>query len=437
MPAIFLPQRRPTSIVAISVVTVLLALSGVQAAAADTITCTSDLCDGGLWQTARGANNDISYWGMDAGHNCTNYVAWRLTQDGVGRPHTTPGDATDWAGNAKADGYLVDHVPIAGAVAQWDGGLDPNSSLGHVAYVEKVNHDGTILISEDYWHGGDQSGQLTFRTISSTGVSNFIHYGDMSKWLRSATLVGGQWAVRASGLNPKTQDVASVNIAGNVEAFYSENGQLWQSHQDVDHWTSAATGAMSWATSLSVVTMDGVRPYVMSIDDSALIMTVKTGSGWQRMSTGFRITGQVAAVNLGGLWPTVYLSQGGALWHLWGDADGWHSEPTGVEVWGPISAVVDAQGWPEVFNVKSGMLFRSWLDATGWQTESTGIAASGNISAVSTPTGAQIFLAQDKLLYRIVTNGQSWMKIPTGLSAGESVSAVDLGGIAPEVIQIG
>jgi surface antigen len=428
---------RSTGIVAVSIVTALFAFGTVQAAAADTVTCTSDLCDGGLWATARGADNDLSYWGMNAGHNCTNYVAWRLIQDGVARPDTNPGDATNWAVNAKTDGYPVDHTPLVGAVAEWDGSAGGNGSLGHVAYVEKVNDDGTILISEDFWHNGDQLGPLTYRTIPVFGVSNFIHYADMSTWLRSGTLLGDQWGVRASGLDPTTQGIAAINIGGSAEVFYSENGQLWQSHQGADAWTSTATGVKSSATSLSVVTMDGTRPYIMSIDYGALIMTVKTASGWLRMSTGFKVTGQIDAVNLGGLWPTVYLSQDGALWHIWGDTEGWHSEPTGVETWGQISAVVDARGWPEIFNVKGGMLFRSWLDESGWQTESTGIAANGQISAVTTPTGTQVMLVQDKTLYRIVTDGLTWTASTSGLSGGESLSAIDLGGVAPAVFQIG
>ena len=56
---------------------------GAVAARADTIVCIDDGCDSGLWQAARGASNQISYWGMGAGHDCTNYVAWKLITNGV------------------------------------------------------------------------------------------------------------------------------------------------------------------------------------------------------------------------------------------------------------------------------------------------------------------------------------------------------------------
>jgi len=67
---------------------------------------------------------------------CTYYVAtWRNV--------TWTGDAGWWYDNAKAQGYAVGSQPRAGAImVTWE------SYLGHVAYVESVNSDGSWTVSE-------------------------------------------------------------------------------------------------------------------------------------------------------------------------------------------------------------------------------------------------------------------------------------------------
>ncbi|HZQ50366.1 MAG TPA: LysM peptidoglycan-binding domain-containing protein [Candidatus Dormibacteraeota bacterium] len=67
---------------------------------------------------------------------CTYYVAtWRNV--------TWTGDAGYWYDNARAQGYPVGSVPKVGAImVTWE------SYLGHVAYVEAVNADGSWTVSE-------------------------------------------------------------------------------------------------------------------------------------------------------------------------------------------------------------------------------------------------------------------------------------------------
>jgi LysM repeat protein len=67
---------------------------------------------------------------------CTYYVAtWRNV--------TWRGDAGWWYDNAKAQGYPVGQTPKVGAImVTWE------SYLGHVAYVEAVNPDGSWTVSE-------------------------------------------------------------------------------------------------------------------------------------------------------------------------------------------------------------------------------------------------------------------------------------------------
>jgi surface antigen len=76
--------------------------------------------------------------------NCTYWVYARRAQVGESIPNNW-GNAATWAANAALMGYRVDHTPSQYAIMQTpyvDGGL------GHVAFVESVDPDGTWHISE-------------------------------------------------------------------------------------------------------------------------------------------------------------------------------------------------------------------------------------------------------------------------------------------------
>lgn len=67
---------------------------------------------------------------------CTWYVATR-------RHVTWTGNAYQWWPNARAQGYPEGQTPKVGAImVTWE------SSVGHVAYVEQVNSDGSWVVSE-------------------------------------------------------------------------------------------------------------------------------------------------------------------------------------------------------------------------------------------------------------------------------------------------
>jgi LysM repeat protein len=72
---------------------------------------------------------------------CTWYVSTR-------RNVTWAGDAYQWFANAQAQGYPVGSSPQAGSImVTWESGL------GHVAYVESVDPDGSWLVSEANFRG--------------------------------------------------------------------------------------------------------------------------------------------------------------------------------------------------------------------------------------------------------------------------------------------
>lgn len=96
---------------------------------------------------------------------CTYYVYDKVG----GKIGSTWGDAKNWANAAAQSGYTVDNSPKQGAIMQTSQG-----GFGHVAYVENVNNDGSVKVSEmNYGHG---PGVVTSRTISASqaGSYNYI-----------------------------------------------------------------------------------------------------------------------------------------------------------------------------------------------------------------------------------------------------------------------
>ena len=102
----------------------------------------------------------IGRWGFTTRH-AGDYVAWRFferdvtffaTMPGPGGTAGRFGDPATWAANAAGIGFRVDGLPRAGAIAQWNAGEQGANSAGHVAYVERVNPDGTVRIAEFDWN---------------------------------------------------------------------------------------------------------------------------------------------------------------------------------------------------------------------------------------------------------------------------------------------
>ena len=142
----------------------------------------------GMTDYGYGAANGSMYWRMYAGHNCTNYVAYRLMEAGMSseRPWSGTGMAYNW-GHAMKD--ITDKVPAVGAVAWWDGGVSGAGSSGHTAIVEKVVSDTEIIVSEDIW-GGD----FHWRRIIKDGTTwptGFIHFVDKAVTNKVAPRITG------------------------------------------------------------------------------------------------------------------------------------------------------------------------------------------------------------------------------------------------------
>lgn len=99
--------------------------------------------------------------------NCTDYVAWKESTIGVTVPPTL-GDGGQWYANAPASERSS--MPAVGDAAVVPG------NPGHVAYVEAVNSNGTITVSE-YNHDAMGDGDTWTGTPSSRGFSGYVNFG--------------------------------------------------------------------------------------------------------------------------------------------------------------------------------------------------------------------------------------------------------------------
>ena len=92
----------------------------------------------------------VDPWGLYT-RECVSYTAWKVYSTGRYVPHFGGrGNANQWPSTAAAYGIPSGSTPKAGSVAVWNIGY-----YGHVMYVESVNSDGTITVS-DYnlqWDG--------------------------------------------------------------------------------------------------------------------------------------------------------------------------------------------------------------------------------------------------------------------------------------------
>ncbi|WP_332662838.1 CHAP domain-containing protein [Aeromicrobium sp.] len=166
--------RRPFTVILAAALGAITLVAAPAAQASSTTLCTGSISCllAGRSDAGYGLLSFISYWNQTPGHNCTNYAAYRLSHGGrlVARPPGTGGAAT-WGVAARAAGVPVNDSPTVGAIAWWP--ASASSPSGHVAYVEQVMSDGSVLVSEDNLNGDFRWRHMTRGTGWPSG---FIHY---------------------------------------------------------------------------------------------------------------------------------------------------------------------------------------------------------------------------------------------------------------------
>jgi surface antigen len=258
-------------------------------------------------------------WGF-ALRNCTSFVAWRMREtngfadfyNDLSGGHW--GNAAHWDDNARALGYLVDHVPAVGAIAQTDAGR-----IGHVAWVEAVG-EGTVTVEEYNYYS---PGGYDVRTVPTSDF-RYLHVDDLAPApdlgsARAATTAidaqGRTWTARTTAqgdltVRRPTGRVVRVGVPGAWSPYAApslvadRHGHLWLAAVSSDGrlltaHTSAASprwsrlrahGLGGWSTtSTPTLVVDGQqRVRLFAVTSSGTLFSQRTTSArserWARFS---------------------------------------------------------------------------------------------------------------------------------------------------------
>jgi surface antigen/uncharacterized protein YraI len=156
---------------------------------------------------------------------------------------TVHGNAGDWLAEAQSGGIPTGSTPAVGAIAVFLPYVAGAGQYGHVAYVEAVNGDGTITISEYNWAGYHVG--PTFRRVAAARVSGFIYGGPVQTPGYVPTQPGAATGYQVYGTgsegliehsapdrsSPRTgalADGASVNVVCQTQSASVVNGSaIW------------------------------------------------------------------------------------------------------------------------------------------------------------------------------------------------------------------
>ena len=123
-----------------------------------------------VWANAE-QDTIVDNWGL-YNRECVRYTAWKVASTGRYVPHFGgAGNANQWPSTTARYGIANGSTPKAGSVAIWYVG-----TYGHAMYVEAVNGDGTITVS-DYNNNMDGLGwgRYHYYTRSAAGLT-YIYF---------------------------------------------------------------------------------------------------------------------------------------------------------------------------------------------------------------------------------------------------------------------
>lgn len=109
----------------------------------------------------------IDSWGL-YNRECVSYAAWKVWSTGRFVPHFRGmGHAYQWVATTSRHGIPNGRTPKEGSVAYWAVG-----TYGHVMYVEKLNGDGTMWVSDYNWN---RDGAYHYYKRSTAGLT-YIYF---------------------------------------------------------------------------------------------------------------------------------------------------------------------------------------------------------------------------------------------------------------------
>jgi surface antigen/peptidoglycan hydrolase CwlO-like protein len=103
---------------------------------------------------------------------CVSYTAWKVLQKTQYEPRWW-GNANMWPASARAAGFSTGTTPKVGAV-----GVISAGQYGHVVWIEAVNGDGTVDVSQYNFYnaGGSGWGHYSEMRVSSATYDTYIYF---------------------------------------------------------------------------------------------------------------------------------------------------------------------------------------------------------------------------------------------------------------------
>lgn len=225
--------------------------------------------------TAGGYNYCIKVSGNSCIPNCTGY-AWGRWRELLGAYHNlSRANARLWYGNTS-DGYKRGQTPKLGAVACWD---STTGDAGHVAIVEQINSDGSIVTSNSGYNSTRFWTQVTkkpYNIGSSYSFQGFIYPPvDFGGGGTVSTTVTYQSHDSRYGWNPNvtsgTNEYAG-NFGYNVDGIYLDKHILRVHDMVKNQWLPWVVDRNDYAGNLGNA-IDGVQ-----IDGAAYRVHLNGGS---------------------------------------------------------------------------------------------------------------------------------------------------------------
>ena len=134
------------------------------------------------WNTSNcamgGPGGYYSYGGSDGNggdgkgygcRQCASYAAWRVAKE-TGNYPINWGNATNFPASARASGFQTGYAARAGSLAVMHNGAE-----GHVAWVEAVNGDGTIIVSQYNYNYGAGWGMYSQMKLSASAFQEYVY----------------------------------------------------------------------------------------------------------------------------------------------------------------------------------------------------------------------------------------------------------------------
>ncbi|NCU38962.1 CHAP domain-containing protein [Candidatus Saccharibacteria bacterium] len=114
----------------------------------------------------------VDPWGM-YNRECVSYVAWKVYQKNNYMPYWGGhGNANQWPSNARAAGIPMGSTPKVGSV-----GVIYAGPYGHVVWVNSINPNGTINISQYNYNFGSGPGMYSeMYNVSPSAYSVYIYF---------------------------------------------------------------------------------------------------------------------------------------------------------------------------------------------------------------------------------------------------------------------